>query len=625
MRKLWGWVVFIIAIYAGYRWGLRVGLYVEHRLDLRAVPYRPVLLWLAGGLALALPIIGAGKLIAKLIELDLAGVTSVFVRRPVGYLYSFGIHVFAFTATYALLALATIVLAHLHIRVSQDGFANIGGVMLFASLLLAPFTKTPVGKFIVPVRRILRGQSAGRGGSAKFAGLFEEWANPWKPGAVLLGQSIYDPGLKVGITDDRHGLVKAASRGGKGRAVIIPNLLTWPHSALVIDPKGTNAAVTAAKRGNGGYRVKKGMGQTVHVLNPFRVNETYPWMPKGARFNPLSILDPNSLSFYEDLDLIADALVVPSQGENFFDNSARGLLRALTGYAVHIYGKDATLFHVRELLAQVMGKDSPVIEGMIGCGGVIADAAAQIASAEERVKSNIIVTAIQQTDWLGSEAMRETLSHSDFSIIDLKERPTTIYLVLPPEYLETHNRFMRMFVNLAVKAASMDGRSKTPILFLLDEFYSLGPMTSISKAIGNLAGFNIKLFPIVQNLGQLAELYPRNWESFISNAGHFQVFSINDTQSADYISNRLGRAIIYQDDQMGKRIPVGAVDLRDRGEVSREGSRVEGKQIVFREGEDPLILKRINYETAFPKSDFNPDPDQKMSFLHRRWPAIFKS
>lgn len=628
MRKLWNLVVLVAAACAGYRWGQHVGYELWLWLGLhQTFAYRSIAIWAAGGLAIALPIIWTGKGVSLLIRLDLAGNTSVFVRRPVGYLWRAG--AVAIAAALAFCALIATAFAALLLHVPDSAGDLLGSVAVVLFLVLGTIrhdrTKALIGKVIAPLRRTLRGQQAGRGGSAKFAGLFEEWSKPWQPGAVLLGQSIYDPSWTIGLKDDRHVLTNAASRAGKGRSVIIPNLLTWPHSALVIDPKGTNAAVTAAKRGHGGYRVKKGMGQTVHVLNPFHVNENFAWMPKASRFNPLSILDPASLSFFEDLDLIADALVIPTSGDNFFDNSARGLLRALIGYAVLTYGRDATLFHVRELLAQVMGKDSPVIQGMMACSGVIADAAAQIASAEERVKSSIVVTAIQQTDWLGSEAMREALSHSDFSIFELKERPTTIYLVLPPEYLETHARFLRLFVNLSIKAASMQGRSKTPILFMLDEFYSLGPMPSISKAIGNLAGYNIKLFPIIQNLGQLIELYPRNWETFISNAGHFQVFSINDTQTADYISSRLGRAIVYQDDGQGGSVPAGAVDLRDRGEVSREGSRIDGKQIVFREGEDPLIIKRINYETAFSTSEFNPDPDQKMSVLHRWWPAVFKT
>src|SRR6185312_15521150 len=106
------------------------------------------------------------------------------------------------------------------------------------------------------------------GGSARFAGLLDEWANPWKPGDVLLGRSMYDPRWLVGIKDDRHVATIATTRAGKGRSVIIPNLLTWRGSALVIDPKGQNACVTALKRGHGGAGLTGALGQTVRILDP---------------------------------------------------------------------------------------------------------------------------------------------------------------------------------------------------------------------------------------------------------------------------------------------------------------------------------------------------------------------
>ena len=52
----------------------------------------------------------------------------------------------------------------------------------------------------------------------------------------------------IGIDSDRHAITIAGSRAGKGAAVMIPNLLRWPHNALVIDPKGEAAEATARKR-----------------------------------------------------------------------------------------------------------------------------------------------------------------------------------------------------------------------------------------------------------------------------------------------------------------------------------------------------------------------------------------
>src|ERR1700674_234364 len=58
----------------------------------------------------------------------------------------------------------------------------------------------------------------------------------WQPSRFLIGRDSL--GRYVGHADDRHILTVAGSRAGKGISLIVPALLTWPHSAICIDPKG---------------------------------------------------------------------------------------------------------------------------------------------------------------------------------------------------------------------------------------------------------------------------------------------------------------------------------------------------------------------------------------------------
>lgn len=467
------------------------------------------------------------------------------------------------------------------------------------------------------VRRVFRSSKAGQGGSARFAGLLAEWANVWKPGRILLGKSIYDPALRVGIDDNRHMLTIASSAAGKGRSALIPNLLSWPHSALVIDPKGTNAVVTAARRGKGGGRVEKGMGHKVYVLNPFGVHDGKPGMPAGVRFNPLAVIDPNARTVFEDIDMIAEALVVPGKGDAHWDDSAKGLLRGLIAHAVTMDSVGAHLGLVRDMLTQPGG---PPVKSMMensGAAGIAREVASQLLAASDREAASIVSTAIRHTDWLASPALREALSESDFDIFDMKRDPVTIYLVLPPEYLHTHARFLRLFVNLAVRVASKGGKGDQPILFMLDEFYSLGRLDSLAKAAANIRSYGVRLWPIVQNLSQLVELYGNNWHGFWANAGQVQIFSANDKATEEHAAHQLGMAMVYAN-VSGETVPVGRAMLRDPQELAREISRESGRQIVFREGSDPLLLHRLNYDEAFRRSEFNPDPD------HKEAPSIFE-
>ena len=55
------------------------------------------------------------------------------------------------------------------------------------------------------------------------------------------------------------------------------------------------------------------------------------------------------------------------------------------------------------------------------------------------------------------------LARSDFSMADLKRRPMTVYLVVPPDRLRSCLGFVRGFVGIALEAISAGpGRARTP-------------------------------------------------------------------------------------------------------------------------------------------------------------------
>jgi hypothetical protein len=74
---------------------------------------------------------------------------------------------------------------------------------------------------------------------------------------------------------EKHVLVCASTRGGKGVNLIIPNLLRYRGSVFVLDPKGENAKITHEERREFGK---------VQVLDPFGVSglPSCPLQPAGA-------------------------------------------------------------------------------------------------------------------------------------------------------------------------------------------------------------------------------------------------------------------------------------------------------------------------------------------------------
>lgn len=469
---------------------------------------------------------------------------------------------------------------------------------------VAPEIKVLFARWTKRLRAWSQAQDFGKGGSAAFAGVIEDWGHRFEPGTILLGKSLSDLNWKVGFADDRGFLTVAGSRSGKGRSAIIPNLLIWPGSALVIDPKGTNAAVTAARRGHGGGRVTEFLGQDVYVVDPFGIVAGV----TSARFNPLAAINPNSNQFSEEVELLADALVVQEKDadSNHWEDTARILIGGLVAYLIKSQD-GATLLDMRLALTQEGEARDILLQQMLDVGGIAGTAASLLLNAAPNERGSILTTTLRNTQWLESTAMQQVLSASDFDVRDIKKKLMTVYVVLPPEHLETHKRFMRLFVNLAIRGMSQGAKPKYPVLFLLDEFYSLGRLTLMEKSAGLLAGYGLKLWPVIQNLGQLQHLYPHNWEAFIANAGAIQCFGINDKTTAEYLVARLGKTV--RPEQIGQTTIRVVEELREMQEIERETSRESSKQLVFRSGDLPMLLQRTPYDKTFPDHWYNLDPD----------------
>lgn len=496
--------------------------------------------------------------------------------------------------------------AFLRIFELASAFATGAGL----ALLIFGTAKEPLTGFAQrtqTLRAFLRSARFALGGSARFGSMLDEALLRYEPGQIFIGRSLYGDRPELGINDDRHMLTLGGSRSGKGRSVIVPNLLRWHGSAMVIDPKGTIAAVTANRRGKGGGRVTEGFGQAVHIVDPFGIVPGH----TTSRFNPLSNLDPQADDFADRVHIVVDALVIRGSGDPHWDESAATVIAGFIAWIVEIRGPEGTL---KDALNLISLGDRDQFDALLKAmarsdlgGGLPARAAGQLQAAGREERGSILSTAMRHLRWLDSKVMQNVLAQSDFELGDLKKKPGTVYLVLPPEYLATHSRFLRLFVNLTLNAFAMGGRSRVPLIMMLDEFHALGNMPVIETAMGQMASYNIKIWPFIQNLTQLQMLYTKNWETFFANAAAVQVFAVNDAATEEYLVRRLGRWSQHNYAQSGAQHRV--TELRTAGELEQDVSRESKRQIIFRNGADPLLITRSNYDDMFDRNAYDPDPD----------------
>jgi type IV secretory pathway TraG/TraD family ATPase VirD4 len=390
-------------------------------------------------------------------------------------------------------------------------------------------------------------------------------------GAIWLGRTA--DGASVGVRDDRHVLVCSGSRSGKGTSFIVPNLCLWAGSAVIVDPKGENAIVTARRRA-GGSAYCNGLGQKVYILDPFGVVRTPEddFQDLRGSFNPLDVLRTDDPESVEASFRLADAMVTGERSNDpFFDDSAKDFISYVqlhVATAPEYPNFKRNLVTVRELI--VAGE--PDYAGMFGLrqpgqpapsgharlfasmqknpafDGIIARAGASYADLEAtspRLFGSIVQVAKTNTRFIEGQAMQRVLQSSSFALSDLKTaaKGITVFLSLPERASESHFRWLRMMVSLIATEMERVPRKPAcghPVLMLLDEFPALKRMRTIENAVAQIAGHGVKLVFIVQSLGQLKDHYKDNWETFVANSG-IKFFSCNDDHfTREYASKLIG-------------------------------------------------------------------------------------
>ena len=120
--------------------------------------------------------------------------------------------------------------------------------------------------------------------------------------------------------------------------------------------------------------------------------------------------------------------------------------------------------------------------------------------------AGVLSAAQTQTAFLDTMPQQED---SDFSFDELATGRATIYLVIPATQLRDNGRWLRLMVSMAIRAvARIRASLDLPVLFLLDEFGTVGRLEVVENAYGLMRGFGIAVWAFLQDLNQLSQDYP---------------------------------------------------------------------------------------------------------------------
>ena len=366
-----------------------------------------------------------------------------------------------------------------------------------------------------------------------YLGEYLNWYTP-------LDQGWQRTGHHVGYAGENNILTVAPAGSGKFTTTIAPTLMLNTESAFVLDVKGESWAVTSAQRKRAGHRIV--------TINPFNTFGTLLGLDGKLSdgFNPLAKLDPKADSFVTDIDALAAAMIVQEGNDPHFPNRARDLVACLMAHVCsdpeerkagnnHLPRVRQLLGLPREELAAYMeaARANPLPRVANLAGGFTDPVSKEVGS--------VISTAVGQLSFLDHPQIAAFLSRSTFDFGQLRTEPMTVYLMIPPNELNTYYRFARLIVQACFNALSVEPKpGDLRVLLLLDEQAQLKYMETVVSAIALLRGYRVRIWSVFQDLNQLESIYKERWESFLSNAGVVQVFTTNDEKTARYFSAKAG-------------------------------------------------------------------------------------
>ncbi|KRB93717.1 type IV secretory system conjugative DNA transfer family protein [Sphingomonas sp. Root720] len=308
-----------------------------------------------------------------------------------------------------------------------------------------------------------------------------------------------------------HVMLEAPTRAGKGVGVIIPNLLDWPDSLVVLDIKQENYDNTA------GYRLRQ-LGQRVVLFNPLD--------PKGntARYNPLSYINRRDpVEVINELQKIGMMLFPdPVSGDNFWAESARTAFLGVGAYVAATVGDgvDALPFTMGEVYRQFAAGDAatrfPKIIRKREQAGKPLSGGCVSALKDFTTASPNTFTSIRQSvtakinAWLNPYVDAAT-SESDFDLSEFRDKRISLYLGVSPDDLERvapiYGLLFQQLIDRNVRELPKGDRHRIKVLVALDEFASLGKCSVLAQAFSYVAGYGLRLLPAFQSIEQIQGVY----------------------------------------------------------------------------------------------------------------------
>lgn len=406
-------------------------------------------------------------------------------------------------------------------------------------------------------------------GDARFAtsgdlaakGLFKQ-----SPNGIVVGKH---NGKLVRLSGQQFVILAAPTRSGKGVGVVIPNLLDYRESMVVLDIKQENFEITS------GWRASD--GQEIYLFNPFAEDR------RTHRWNPLTYVSSDPAFRISDLMSIA-AMLYPdgSDDQKFWVSQARNAFMAFALYLFENFDDERalgfpastkpTLGGIYRLSSGDGSELKPYLKQLAQAAflsGHARTAFANMLSQADETFASILGTFKEPLNAWINPVLDAATSEDDFLLTDVRKKRMTIYVGIQPNKLAESRLIVNLFFSQLINQNTRELPQNNPALkhqclLLMDEFTSIGRVDIIASAVSYMAGYNIRLLPIIQSMSQLDATYGKEVSrTLITNHAMQIIFAPREQQDANDYSDMLGYTTVRRKNRSRSYGQQGSTTLND--------------------------------------------------------------
>ncbi|MGR3512144.1 MAG: type IV secretory system conjugative DNA transfer family protein [Paracoccaceae bacterium] len=394
-----------------------------------------------------------------------------------------------------------------------------------------------------------------------------------------------------------HALIVAPTGRGKTTGFVIPNLLTWQGSAVVLDVKGECYEASARHRATAGDRV-------------YRFAPTDWETRRTHRYNPLLRIYELKDPARQQMELLLLATLFLQNDNDRVQGLLKGGIDLFVAAGILAFQRHRpTLGEIYRIAASGGHKQKEYLSR----AHEVRNPAARLiftrlaSTNNDTLTSYVSLLMTSGLDQWQNPAIDDATAVSDFDFRTIRKQPFSVYLVVQPLMVKPLAPLIRLFFSdlLSALQEKKPGPDEPwPVMILLDEFNRLGKMPIVAESIEILRQYRGHLAIVTQTIPAIDEIYGENTRRALQgNAGIKLYLTPSDEKTVEELSKAVGKTtktVVTQSRAIGKNPFEGRSQSERTEEVSLlpedEARRLPLDEIVVVvDAQMPVRAKRVVY------------------------------